>query len=587
MLLCCYRINSLKNIIFNQQSHRFAYTTPPKSATAKENHSKSSSGSKIESNVTYNTLDVFNESAPQFHENKSIKREEIIIVVGEEGSGKRTFIKIMTIDNRNLNCKNINLKECRIEEIVNESESSSDGERNESDEDESKPIIPLCFSNDATNGPVYCDFPSLGDSNDVAKDINTKFFTKEFFKRVQSVKFVILATTEMIMSDAIKKLLVKVSNMIKDVDKFQQSIVLVVNKFENVEEVQNEGNDSDEDGIRVRLTDSQSKQKIIARLRELRTAMKNEEKAAALLDIFLNKLALPNPPTAKSHENKVEWPFYPRICLLRKPIITKRQGMSLLSDIEPIQNDKKRLKAVVEDTRNCPFVRVAQNHFDSTLSKNSRKILDELIKDIVKHLTKDFKPIGEAIEEHFKTLEGDIGIEIDFLDDRMSDMSEQLKKMEPMDAPLFLDEILKLAATISINNLTISKRTKEVKLIFSFLDFLKSFSENPSTATRFAQNSLTECQKYITESKRWYKALNEIKEKLSSEDVRKRKKKCTSDFLNEILKAHDFHMKDAHLLNDIVFAARFDKKKQAEKDDCVNKAKMYRLKMLLAQLLGQ
>lgn len=281
---------------------------------------------------------------------------DVVLVFGASGSGKSTTIQWMTGDNNKLVAKEIQPGSgIYIIEDKNDRIGSSSV---------SKTLYPELVSDTAT-GTSFYDFPGFSDTRSPSYDIAASFFMKHVMDNVKNVKMLFLTSYYTVQKrndrSVFPGLLKNIDDLIADLDKFSNSMALVVSKVENIF--------IKEQGKIVLKSDSSVIEEIASYLHELKEDYQNDlhrseisdkrrnfcTNAIKIISIFLTK------------ENGE----YTRIKLFRRP---DEEGP--LSNNPLLTAEKTALQKMISES--LRFTNTGPNDFRFTISDNS-KLLSSLV----------------------------------------------------------------------------------------------------------------------------------------------------------------------------------------------------------------
>ncbi|GIY00530.1 uncharacterized protein CEXT_769441 [Caerostris extrusa] len=156
----------------------------------------------------------------------SDKYKDVVLVLGNTGSGKSTFTQWLAGDNTKLISKEINEGEFIIEDNNRIGDSTL----------KSKTIFPELVVDEKTS-TAYYDCPGFSDTRSSSNDIVTTYFIKKVLDHAESVKLVFVISYPSVRKGVDRQdftnLLRHVSDLVKDIDKFKTSIALVATKVDN------------------------------------------------------------------------------------------------------------------------------------------------------------------------------------------------------------------------------------------------------------------------------------------------------------------------------------------------------------------
>lgn len=304
---------------------------------------------------------------------------DVVVVFGATGSGKSTFIEWITGDNKNLISEEI--RSGSYEYLIREANDRI------SSSTVSKTLFPELVVEHSTGAQFY-DFPGFSDTRSSSHDIAASFFIKSVMDRVENVKILLMTSYHTVQEGvdraAFPKLLKNVNDMIGDVDKFNNSIALVVSKVNN-------------DYIRQGRTQIlKPDSSVIAGIANFLLAVKKDYEAdLTRSDIRKQRLstnALKIIKILLTQKNGE----YTRIILFRRP---DEDGP--LSEIALLKEGKVVAQQVI--SRELHFTKTDPNDFGVTISDESKLEINSLVSAINDQVTDSVAAIAEKIKENLKS----------------------------------------------------------------------------------------------------------------------------------------------------------------------------------------
>ena len=155
--------------------------------------------------------------------------ENIVFYLGNTGAGKSTTTQLIHGSLSNLESIEPESEEFLIKDL-NDKISSSDSIT-------SKTFVPdLLYANE--KGVSYYDCPGFSDNRSPSHDIAASYFIKKVLDPAKSVKFVLVVSYTSLRpgvnKDDFLKLIKNIVTMVKDVNKFEEGLALIVTKVDNV-----------------------------------------------------------------------------------------------------------------------------------------------------------------------------------------------------------------------------------------------------------------------------------------------------------------------------------------------------------------
>ncbi|CAH1406501.1 unnamed protein product [Nezara viridula] len=376
---------------------------------------------------------------------------------------------------------------------------------------------------DATTNTIYYDCPGFSDTRSAAHEIAATYFIKKVIDSASAVKMVFVVSHHSVTRGADRQdfilMLQHATDFIKQMDKFKNSIALVVTKIEN----RYIGNKlvSDEKVINtIGHYLEQAKRDIDEHPEMVNTAGKSsdsKEKVLSLLDIFLSK-----------GENGQ----YTRIGIFRKP-----NEAGSISDIELMKQGKISLENLTN--KNIQFIKVTDNDFGYTISAKSKVHISGLTEEINKTIVKQLLDIGREVKEHCIAQEGK-NSDLENLISTFQNLREPFSKLQEsaikdtITPEMFIREIDTYIknSKISISDQYIQAVQKEGDYI-NFLNLVsnKSIKNHKSSLLAAGLSNLTE---YLNESHLFYNVLKSMHQRLSAFDIQKNRNKYNTIHVNEL-----------------------------------------------------
>jgi hypothetical protein len=286
-----------------------------------------------------------------------VQGRNVVLFVGVTGAGKSTASQFLA--------GNPKLKAMK-DEFTNSFYITDGDDRVSESTSQSKTSIPELIPIPNTD-TVLVDCPGFSDTRGVKHDIASTFFTKQVLERTKHVK--IMATTSYhtlrkgVDRTGFTKLLDHLLQFINDIDKYKDSIGLLVTKVDNeVEET--------EDGKFKLVSDEQMIENIGRFLVEVQAELEMEKRdeLAKLMHVFIEKS---------------DFDKYSRIGIFRRPTTVVRD----LQKDEKLLKNRKYINKVIKKLES---VKVEASDFGLSLSTNSmhflakmREILQRSLSDIL------------------------------------------------------------------------------------------------------------------------------------------------------------------------------------------------------------
>lgn len=413
--------------------------------------------------------------------------QDVMLLLGNTGAGKSTFTQFMAGDNNNLESVEIlpGLGDYYIKDISGKKISGTATIT-------SHTIFPELVLDTEANVAFY-DCPGFSDTRSAAHDIAATYFTKKVIDSAKSIKLVFIVNYSAVKTSNDRldfMLLVKHAvKMIKNIDKFKDSIALIVTKVDPYKK-----NKIVPDEIIIRSI----AQFLKGARDELKTNQKFNKNEIKFIDIFLAK----------------EGEYYTKIGILKTP-----DDAGLLSNISLMQNCKKPIKKILHE--NLQFCVQDEVDFGFTISAASKNDVHTLEEKINENVASEIVNLGREIEKHYLSQEKELH-DIQELCNMFKlgyDYFSATKK--EAGRVIELQDLIR-QITKNINDLKISvprKNLLHIENYDQYLTFLKPFSGLTTAKPLGWAQGLTDVIEYLNNSQKWYDFLIRLHEILSKYDV--------------------------------------------------------------------
>ncbi|XP_075231392.1 uncharacterized protein LOC142330170 [Lycorma delicatula] len=309
----------------------------------------------------------------------SNKIESTILVLGNAGSGKTTFVQFMAGDNSKLTSKNVGSGGAHY--LI------EDGKKIGSSVSESFTLYPEQVTSDL-NATSYTDTPGFSDTRSPKHELVSAHVMKMYLKNIKNIKIVILVTYNSVEQGVYKNdfvdLLRNINAFIRNIDKYKDSIVLIATKVPNMYKI-NKNNVtlvSDKTVIED-IAEYLTKLKISLNEKLLNSDENKEkiflENSIKLIDAFQETDANGN---------------YKRINIFHRP-----SQAGILSQIPLLQQAKETLRNTMV---NIKYSELSENDVGYALSGSARNYLYCLLWYINDIVTDMSSYIHELLENHYK-----------------------------------------------------------------------------------------------------------------------------------------------------------------------------------------
>ncbi|GFU18336.1 uncharacterized protein TNCV_1980241 [Trichonephila clavipes] len=308
----------------------------------------------------------------------SEEHKSVILILGNTGSGKSTFTQWLAGDNSKLIA--IETNKGTGEFII------KDDNRIGNSTIKSKTVFPELVIDPDTNSAYY-DCPGFSDTN-TANDIATTYFIKKVIDYADSVKLVFLANHPSVRKGVDRldfmKLMKHATDLVKDVDKFRNSIALVATKVDNQYVRQDKS---------FVLVDSEKVIEAIADfLREVEQDLNRMKVTATKDQTFYEKVI----KFVSVLVEKVDG-HYSRIGIFRRP-----DEPGPLSNSTLMQEGKEHVQRIIHEK--LRFIKKDNDDFGYTVSERSKNDISDLVETINKRIWCDIGFIANGIHEYYRNL---------------------------------------------------------------------------------------------------------------------------------------------------------------------------------------
>ncbi|XP_075231976.1 uncharacterized protein LOC142330526 [Lycorma delicatula] len=448
------------------------------------------------------------------HINKNYATEsDTILVLGNAGAGKTTFVQFMAGDNEKLISKEIDSD--TAEYLI------EDGNKIGTSATESNTLYPeQVLQNSKTS---FSDTPGFSDTRSPTYEIITSYVLKKYLKDIKTVKIVLLVTYNSVQLGVYKddfiNLLKNLNSFLKNIEHFKNSIVLVATKVPNLYKATN---------INTTLISSENIIKSIAKyLYEVERSLK--EKLSKTLDInehqfIKNAITVLN--TLQETDDKEN---YKRINIFRRP---SKPGV--LNDLPVLQTNKVSIQKTIFN--NIFYTAISQDDIGYTLSSTAKNHLDCLLRYVNNRIRDISSEIFKIIINHYKT-------EINNYTDiykLLSDLKRNQIRLQTLKSDLenthcWIDYISYLNNFLSNENITLKDNLNfEINDIYSYVNKMELFSDTSVVLSPVMWAAkMTPVINYIKDSVLWYDVLRKIFVYLSSYKVQELKLKLYNETVYE------------------------------------------------------
>lgn len=311
---------------------------------------------EIVASDTKDDLSKVYEHIAEYKKNFTIRENHnYTILLGTTGCGKSTLIKLLTD-------KNLKSKKIRLGEYIFSDDNVTIGELTTV----SKTILPEVTEDNVT-GINFVDSPGFEDTRGVLLDIGTTYFINKLLKITHSINLVLVVNAWSVKPEGGQRnefltFITQVSKLIKKPEKYQNAIVLIVSKVENLR---------DEDDQLV--PDTELIKSVETFLNDTLNVIM--EKKEMISEMVIIRAIL---------ENK-------RIAMIRKP---RKAG--LVREMPTFQNESANIIKIINQ---MALVRTSESDFNHTLPEKSINLVREEINNINNDLIVNVSSVANEIKQ--------------------------------------------------------------------------------------------------------------------------------------------------------------------------------------------
>lgn len=447
-----------------------------------------------------------------------------VLVLGAAGSGKTVFVQWVTGDNRNLISVETNKSsgEFQIENTVRRIGSSTTV--TSSDVPES--------SVDENTGTIFYDCPSFDFNRYTSHNMAALRFIKQLAYTSTNVKIVFLISAHKVKgsvdSESFKKLLKNAHNLIANIEKYRNSIAMVVTQVVNAVVKKGESYVTIPDSTVIKDIVHSLEETKLYLLDELKNVKSTEESTTFIEQSieFINILL--------TAENEI----FTRIAIFRRP---NEKGR--LIEMRSLQSEKYSVQKMIADLR---FTQTSKNDF---VSDRSQTVATILIPAKCEDIARELDSLASNVLNHFKILmiimekkltrKNNFNLsEVEENSKALSDVQSLIAKFTEITEDLseyskITDLIIQLFTNLSIHIPTTT--SVELSKLIKYFDFLKYNCNRPSKFINISANRWTnafqellletfERVSDLREKKSFYSFLDELFDNLSEYSVQRYRK---------------------------------------------------------------
>ncbi|XP_065208860.1 uncharacterized protein LOC135837493 [Planococcus citri] len=411
------------------------------------------------------------------------KLENVTLIMGNTGAGKSTLTQRLSGNDNAL---------MSIKDDLDYTINKLDGTATNTSFATSTTTFPELVLDKNDTSIAYYDFPGYMDTRGTPNKLTSSYFMKKAVDKVKRIKILILinhfSLTNNNPTEDFINLFKHTTNFIKNIDKYKDAIALVVTK------VRYPG-----------IADSIIIQKIAASIEKYKKVL--EKRAGYANEIKLIDLLL----------QQVGGTF-PKIQISRSP---NQEG--LLSNIPLLQENKKQIKAMIE---NLNFVEKVGSDFGYFVPNDSLHDVGKVIREINQRISTSIEKSGKEMQKYFINQEDQI-YDLSKLSSETSLVHSKLvylKKVAKLqiESRNCLQELLSYAA--SMDSKPIQQDLLTAMQYAQYSSFLQTLSNYPTTGTGDSftcAEGLNKIIQYTDRSKKWYKFLIELHNRLHTYEIQK------------------------------------------------------------------
>lgn len=446
-------------------------------------------------------FDFLNECGKNFQLGE---QKDVVVVLGNTGSGKSTLTLLLT-----------GAKLIAVEtddgsgEFVIKDENNIVSPPDQSTQ--SQTIIPnLRIDNDTHT--TYYDCAGFEDSRGVKYDLSVTYLIQKLLKFANSVKFIftIAYSSVRVGGDRhdFKKLVRHGTDLIKNVDKYQNSISLIVTKVE-----------SKLSGGKI-VPDEKTINVIGKFVSQTKSDLNSEEPQRKInMEKFIDSLLQQQNGT------------YNRIQIIRSPT---EQG--IFNEMEFPKQERQAIRSMLNNT--LEYTSKANDDFGYSISADSKLKVHELIEKLELHLFDDVVGIGNEIHE-FYAKQATQTLNRQILINNLLVGNDKLSQVNANDLDLFKEQLFNATNSIHIN--LSAESVNDFQRHIEFLHYFESVSDGKLSKGFKISDALKNVTEYLMVLKEQYK----------SELIIELKANLTNDIANINVEIKSFYLKKEAEITDI------------------------------------
>ncbi|GFQ91982.1 uncharacterized protein TNCT_143661 [Trichonephila clavata] len=342
-----------------------------------ETHQHKDSKNK-DNSLIKDTLELLEEGEQEIMLRDEYKN--VTLVLGNTGSGKSTFTQWIAGDNSKL--ISIEVKEGTGEYII------EDNNRIGNSTVTSKTIFPELVIKKETD-TAYYDCPGFSDTRSTSHDIATTYFIKKVLDFSERVKMIFVISHPSLRKGVDRqdfmKLLRHATDLVKDIDKFKNSIAIIATKVDN--QYVKQGRNLvlvDDDKVIATIADFLQEVK-----QYLEQSMADPNTSEGERKFYDNAIKFIKAMLGKDGERAA------KIGIFRRP-----DEPGPLNEIALLREGKTHVEEILYKKLN--FIEKNKNDFGYTVSQKSKNDITDLVEEINKKLWFDVGRIAGTIQDYFR-----------------------------------------------------------------------------------------------------------------------------------------------------------------------------------------
>lgn len=421
------------------------------------------------------------------------KHSKVVFVMGAEHSAKTTLVLFLT--------------DADLEAVETAPNSGKlmyidkDGPLNEYALNIDPNIIPGLIPNRA-NGIEFYVIPQVNVTADVKHDITGMHLKQRLFKFASGIKFLFTLSHDCIRRgynnydgrEELRELARNATELIEDIDKYKDSMALVIT------EVEYDPKNHDHSEM-----------------------LKAAEVIGQTMNDFANMKKKPNITMDEEddYDNNVKFLHIfeerlPNGVFLKLGIFRAANESGFVSDMELVQDGKHQIRNVIQE--NLVYADNKNTDFHYNIHSDSRDRIEEMMEVTDQRISDDILNINKNLQNIHVKFEEDIS-EIKVLFEKMDNGLEAVSQIDATEPKMFVKQVLAASKELEIEipSKTIDNTLKHIE----FMDFARNLDEISATKAYKIKIGVQDTQKYLSESKDWYKYLLSLHDILSEYKVQK------------------------------------------------------------------